>query len=98
MLTTASMIRIGKTYENLMVDLSVSNEKLAARAIRIIAEAVGCPHAEAEALLGRSGNDVKLAILIGLTGLPRDEAAKVLAAKDGFLRRALIEVRETAGG
>ena len=97
MLTTASMIRIGKSYENLMVDVSVSNEKLAARAVRIIAEAVGCSNAEAEALLTKSGKDVKLAILMGLTGLPREEAAGVLDSRDGFLRRALIDVQQAAG-
>ena len=93
MLTTASMIRIGKTYENLMVDVSVSNEKLAARAVRIIAEAVGCPNPEAERLLAQSGNDVKLAILMGLTGLSKPDAEAALQREDGFLRRALITTR-----
>jgi N-acetylmuramic acid 6-phosphate etherase len=97
MLTTASMIRIGKSYENLMVDVSVSNEKLAARAVRIIAEAVGCSNAEAEALLAQSGKDVKLAILMGLTGLQRAEAARVLESRDGFLRSALIDAQQAAG-
>jgi N-acetylmuramic acid 6-phosphate etherase len=97
MLTTASMIRIGKSYENLMVDVSVSNEKLAARAVRIIAEAVGCSNAEAEALLAQSGKDVKLAILMGLTGLQQAEAARVLESRDGFLRSALIDAQQAAG-
>src|SRR5690606_42016781 len=63
MLTTASMIRIGESYENLMVDLSVSNEKLAARATRILVEATNCTPEEAESYLAQSNNNVKLAIL-----------------------------------
>jgi len=91
MLTTASMVRIGKAYQNLMVDLSVSNEKLAARATRMIVEVIGCSREEAEDYLAQSGNNVKLAILIGLTGLGRDDAGAALARADGFLRRAIEE-------
>lgn len=91
MLTTASMIRIGKTYENLMVDLTISNQKLQARAVRIIAEATGCATEVAERHLSLSGNNVKLAILMILTGLNADEAAAALARHDGFLRKALAE-------
>ena len=88
MLTTASMIRIGKTYENLMVDLSVSNEKLAARALRIITEVTDCSIDEAERHLAASDNNVKLAILMALTGMARPEAETALGKADGFLRRA----------
>lgn len=89
MLSTASMIRIGKTYQNLMVDVSVTNDKLAARAVRIIIEAIGGSSERAAALLAESGNDVKLAILIGLTGLSRAEAEAALQREDGFLRKAI---------
>jgi N-acetylmuramic acid 6-phosphate etherase len=88
MLTTASMIRMGKTYENLMVDLSVSNEKLAARAIRILVEATGCSPEEAERHLAAAHNNVKLAILMALTGLDAAAAQSALQHADGFLRRA----------
>jgi N-acetylmuramic acid 6-phosphate etherase len=88
MLTTASMIRIGKSYENLMVDVSVSNEKLAARATRILVEVTGVPTDKAEKLLIESGNNVKLAILMALTGLDAKSAEVALASADGFLRRA----------
>ncbi|HQZ11424.1 MAG TPA: N-acetylmuramic acid 6-phosphate etherase [Devosia sp.] len=98
MISTASMIRLGKIYENLMVDVSVSNEKLAARAVRIIAEAVGCTNAEAETLLARSGNDAKLAILIGLTGFDPADAESLLTRSDGFLRRALLDAGTTTPG
>ncbi|MDB5472767.1 MAG: murQ [Devosia sp.] len=89
MLSTASMIRMGKTYENLMVDLSVSNEKLAARAKRIIIEAAGCSCDAAESYLSQSGNNVKLAILMALTGMERPTAEQALDQAQGFLRRAV---------
>ncbi|WP_417310443.1 N-acetylmuramic acid 6-phosphate etherase [Devosia sp.] len=88
MLTTASMIRIGKSYENLMVDVSVSNEKLAARAARIVVAATECTPEAALRYLAESGNDVKLAILMALTGLDADAAREKLVDADGFLRRA----------
>lgn len=91
MLSTASMIRIGKTYRNLMVDMVASNEKLLARAVRIVMQATECsPEVAAEAL-ARTGNDAKLAILVVLTGKSVDEARTALAGSEGFLRRALTE-------
>ena len=89
MLTTASMIRIGKTYQNLMVDLNASNEKLIVRAVRIVMQATGCSIEDAEAALGRTGNNVKLAILTTLTGQSLEEARIAMAGAGGFLRRAL---------
>lgn len=89
MLTTASMIRIGKSYENLMVDLHASNKKLLARAVRIVMEATHCTAAEAEAVLEKTDNDVKLAILVQLTGLDLATARAALAASGGFLRSAI---------
>ncbi len=97
MLTTASMIRIGKSYENLMVDVSVSNEKLAARAIRIVVEATGCAPDGAEHYLAASNNNVKLAILMALTGMEADAAQAALANADGFLRRAAGQQPRAAG-
>lgn len=91
MLTTASMIRMGKSYQNLMVDLSVSNKKLAARAIRIVTEASGCTAEEAEAYIAQAENNVKLAILMALTGMDRQAAETALFNSDGFLRRAAGE-------
>jgi N-acetylmuramic acid 6-phosphate etherase len=88
MLTTASMIRIGKSYQNLMVDLSVSNAKLAARATRILVEVAGCTPEAAEQYLADAGNSVKLAILMALTGMDAATADTALKANDGFLRRA----------
>jgi N-acetylmuramic acid 6-phosphate etherase len=94
MLTTAAMIRMGKTYENLMVDLTISNRKLHVRAISIIAEATGCPSDVAETYLELSGNNVKLAILMLLTGLDAEAGRTALAASEGFLRQALDGARQ----
>ncbi|WP_224703808.1 N-acetylmuramic acid 6-phosphate etherase [Devosia aquimaris] len=98
MLTTASMIRIGKSYENLMVDLSVSNEKLAARATRILVEATGCTPEAAEGFLVASRNNVKLAILMALTGLDAEEGMRALEQSDGFLRRAAASHQPRVAG
>jgi len=97
MLTTAAMVRIGKSYQNLMVDLSVSNEKLAARAIRILVEVSGCSADDAERYLAASDNNVKLAILMALTGLDRAAAEAALDQAGGFLRRATGESPRAAG-
>ena len=87
MLTTASMIRIGKTYQNLMVDLNASNEKLMARASACHAGNRLQP--EQRQAPERTGNDVKLAILIVLTGM--NVAARAMPrGAGGFLRRALM--------
>lgn len=91
MLTTASMIRIGKSYQNLMVDVNPSNGKLFARAVRIVMQATGCSAEEARAALDRTGDDVKLAILITMTGMGLDEARRALRDADGFLRKAIGE-------
>ncbi|SFV28924.1 N-acetylmuramic acid 6-phosphate etherase [Devosia crocina] len=91
MLTTASMIRIGKSYENLMVDLSVSNEKLMARATRILVDVTGCSAEEARTYLAQSRNNVKLALLMALTGLSAAKGEAVLAHNGGLLRRAVTE-------
>ncbi len=89
MLTTASMIRIGKSYENLMVDVHPSNRKLFARAARIVMQATRCTAGQAREALDRTDNDVKLAILITLTGMGVDDARAALAEAGGFLRKAI---------
>ncbi|TIW86945.1 MAG: N-acetylmuramic acid 6-phosphate etherase, partial [Mesorhizobium sp.] len=91
MLTTASMIRIGKSYENLMVDLNPSNKKLVARAIRIVMQTTGCAAQQAKQVLGQTGNDVKLAILVTITGMGVEEARAALGKAGGFLRRAISD-------
>ncbi|MES0150559.1 N-acetylmuramic acid 6-phosphate etherase [Mesorhizobium sp. M0012] len=91
MLSTASMIRIGKSYQNLMVDLNPSNKKLVARAVRIVMQTTGCAAQQARQALDQTGNDVKLAILVTITGMGVEEARKALANAGGFLRNAIGE-------
>ncbi|MEK6161682.1 N-acetylmuramic acid 6-phosphate etherase [Vibrio cholerae] len=94
MLTTASMIRLGKSYQNLMVDVRATNRKLIARAVRIVMQATDCQREEAEALLKESHNNAKLAILMHLTCMNYEQATAKLSQSDGFLRRAMEEHEE----
>lgn len=96
MLTTTSMIRIGKTFQNLMVDLNASNRKLMARAVRIVMHATGCSETEARENLSRTDNDVKLAILVTLTGMDVAEARRSLERARGFLRKAIEDRTQAA--
>lgn len=89
MLSTASMVRIGKTYGNLMVDMIASNGKLVARAARMVSQAAGSTLEAAEAALAAAGNDSKLAILMLLTGEDAETARGKLTAAGGVLRRAI---------
>jgi len=89
MLSTASMIRSGKSYQNLMIDVNASNEKLYARAVRIVMQATECDFSTAEQALAKSNNQTKLASLMVLTGLELNQAKATLAANKGFLRRAV---------
>lgn len=89
MLSSASMIRIGKTYQNLMVDMNASNAKLLARATRIVMQATECTADVAEAAMQQAGNDVKLAILTILTGIGPEDARAAIARSGGLLRRAI---------
>lgn len=93
MLSTASMIRSGKTYENFMVALSVSNHKLKTRAVAILCDITGLSTEDAEKLLIDSGQDVKRAILMNFTGLDRDSAEACLNASRGILRQAMETTR-----
>ncbi|WP_458734131.1 N-acetylmuramic acid 6-phosphate etherase [Zobellella taiwanensis] len=89
MLSTAAMIRMGKVYQNLMVDLHASNQKLEARAIRIVMQATGADEATAANALAAADSEVKLAILMLLSGLNKTEARARLQRGQGVLRRAL---------
>lgn len=93
MLSTASMIRSGKSYENLMIDVNASNEKLYARAVRIVMQATECDMATAKEALIQANNQTKLASLIVLTGLPPEEAKMTLAKNNGFLRQSIETTR-----
>ena len=89
MLSTAAMIRLGKTYGNLMVDVRVSNEKLSVRANRILSQVCGVTPPEAQAVLARCDAEVKTAIVMLKAGVGVEQARQRLARADGFVRRAL---------
>ncbi|MCR9365781.1 N-acetylmuramic acid 6-phosphate etherase [Vibrio antiquarius] len=91
MLTTASMIRLGKSYQNLMVDVKATNAKLVARAARIVMQATDCTNQEAKTALKETDYDAKLAILMILTGLDKESATEQLKAKQGYLRKVVID-------
>ncbi|KPC79484.1 MULTISPECIES: N-acetylmuramic acid 6-phosphate etherase [Streptomyces] len=95
MLSTITMIRLGKTYGNLMVDVRASNEKLRARSRRIVSLATGAGDQEIEAALAATDGEVKNAILTILGGVDGPTAATLLAESDGHLRAALAAVRTT---
>ena len=89
MLTTASMILMGKCYQNLMVDVQASNEKLKTRAIRIVMQATDCDKALAEETLKQADQNAKLAIMMILSGLDRAQAETLLEKHQGKLQLAL---------
>jgi N-acetylmuramic acid 6-phosphate etherase len=89
MLSTGAMIRLGKTYGNLMVDLRASNSKLADRARRIVRAVTNLSPADSERLLQDCGGEVKTAIVSHYTGFSSAEARQLLLASHGHLRKAL---------
>jgi N-acetylmuramic acid 6-phosphate etherase len=89
MLSTITMIRLGKTYGNLMVDVRASNEKLRARSRRIVTLATGAGAEAVEAALAATDGEVKPAILVVLGGVDGPTAARLLADAGGHLRAAL---------
>lgn len=91
MLTTAAMVRLGKTYSNLMVDLRATNLKLAERARRIVQTLTNCSASEAGDLLERCDGEVKTAIVSKKLGIPPGQARERLDAVQGHLRHALEE-------
>jgi N-acetylmuramic acid 6-phosphate etherase len=89
MLSTATFVRLGKVYRNLMVDVQASNEKLRKRAVRIVSEATGLDEAHARRLLVRVDWDVKTAIVMQLAHADAGEARRRLRAAKGFVREAI---------
>lgn len=89
MLTTGAMIKIGKTYENFMIDLQAKNEKLKDRAIRIVAQIAGVQHSEALAALLKCGWEIKTAIVTLELELGVEDAREELKKHRGVLRKVL---------
>lgn len=91
MISTISMIRIGKIYKNYMVDVKMSNEKLITRGTNIVAEVTGCSADEAKKALSRSGGRVRTAIVMILLGCEKEEAEKALEKVNGRIQNLVKE-------
>ncbi|HHQ6627831.1 TPA: N-acetylmuramic acid 6-phosphate etherase [Serratia fonticola] len=89
MITTGAMIRSGKVYSNLMVDVEATNAKLIQRQVNIVVEATECSPEEAEEALNQCQRHCKTAIVMILGGLSAPEASAVLSKNKGFIRQAL---------
>ena len=89
MITTTAMIRIGKVYGNLMIDLKPVNKKLVERSKNLIAQATGCDRPTAERTFEESGRRPKIAILMVILGITADEASQLEAAHQGHINQAI---------
>jgi N-acetylmuramic acid 6-phosphate etherase len=88
-ISTAVMVRLGKVYDNLMVDVVANNHKLRARARRLVVRLTGVNEERAEELLARAGGSVKIAVLMERRSLGATQARALLERNDGSLRRLL---------
>lgn len=94
MLTTLTMVQLGKVYGNLMVDMRPTNQKLQDRAVRIVQKALEIEDkAEADALLESAGRDVKTAIVMRSCGVDQAKAREALEKNGGFVRRAQAQLK-----
>jgi N-acetylmuramic acid 6-phosphate etherase len=89
MLTTTSMIRMGKVYENMMIDLQMTNKKLVERSKRIVMTITGITYEEAAVYLEKAGGHVKTALVMIRAGVNAEEARERLAKTEGFVRKAI---------
>jgi len=89
MMTTATMVRLGKVYENMMVDLQLTNRKLVERSKRIVMMATGADYRTAATVLEQAGGHVKTALVMIRAAVSADEARARIARADGFVRRAI---------
>lgn len=94
MLSTAVMIKLGKVYNNLMVDMIASNAKLRDRSVRIVREATGVPTQQAQQLLQQADGSVKSAIFMQKTQLSSADAERYIARADGRLKQAIALAEE----
>ena len=89
MISTGAMIRIGKTYENYMIDLQLTNKKLVERGLRFISEICGIDKETAQKYLKESGSNVKTACVMARKKCSKEQAEKLLAAHNGILRKVI---------
>ncbi len=97
MMSTGTMIRLGKVYGNRMVDVQATNEKLARRALRIVQEVTGDEEAACQENLNRANGNAKLAILLALSGLSPEEGKRCLEKSAGRLKAALKSLSHRGG-
>ncbi|CNH39671.1 N-acetylmuramic acid 6-phosphate etherase [Yersinia pekkanenii] len=93
MLTTGAMIRSGKVYSNLMVDVEATNAKLVQRQVNIVVQATECCPDEAESALNKCNRHCKTAIVMILSGMSAENASAILKQNKGFTRKALQEIK-----
>ena len=89
MISTASMVGVGKVYGNLMVDMKATNQKLVERAKRIVMESTGCDRAAAEKALNETEYNSKTAIVMILAGITKEEASVRIRENQGFIRKCI---------
>ena len=89
MITTTAMIRLGKVYENMMIDLQMTNKKLVERAKKIVMTITGVDYETATSFLVQAEWHVKTALVMIKAGVSVEEAAKRLELADGFVRKAI---------
>lgn len=94
MITTTSMVRLGKIYENMMVDLQMNSKKLEERAKRVVMIVTGLEYEEAAKYLELAGGHVKTALVMILSGVDAEEAKERLKKANGFVREALMHIGE----
>jgi N-acetylmuramic acid 6-phosphate etherase len=92
MISTTMMIRLGMTYSNWMVNVSMTNRKLRERGMQILKEILGLHDDELLKLVDQSGGDLKIAIVMGALGCDNKQAGKLLAANDGNLRKVVAHL------
>lgn len=91
MLTTAAMVRMGKVYGNMMVDLMMNSQKLEERSKRVVRMVTGVSYERAAELLRAAGGHVKTAIVMELAGIDKEQAKERLEKHNGFVRKAIQE-------
>jgi N-acetylmuramic acid 6-phosphate etherase len=96
-LSTAVMIRLGRTYSNFMIDMQVSNEKLRGRRVRMLSQATGADLDSCRAALARADDEPKVALVTLLSTATAAQARRALKEADGLVHRALLGVRPAEG-
>jgi N-acetylmuramic acid 6-phosphate etherase len=92
MISTATMVRLGMTYSNWMINVAMTNQKLRDRGVQVLREILGLHDDELKKLVENSGGDLKVAVVMGALSCDRKHAEKLLAENDGSLRRVVAHL------